>query len=112
MKAWIVRGKDNFCATVVFAETRGKARALAMNTDACEDVEFCDIEVRRKPQIDKYYKEGKKEMEWYDLKDRLALVKECDFRCEDMELYECEVCLAKQYCSLYEDYISESEDTE
>lgn len=29
MKAWIVREKDEFCATVVFAETRGKARAMA-----------------------------------------------------------------------------------
>ena len=25
MKAWLVREKDEFCATVVFAETRGKA---------------------------------------------------------------------------------------
>lgn len=30
MKAWLVRKKDEFCATVVFAETRGKARALAL----------------------------------------------------------------------------------
>ena len=54
MKAWLVKDKDEYYATVVFAETRGKARALAMHTDACEDVDFCDIEVRRKPQIDKY----------------------------------------------------------
>ena len=59
MKAWLVRDKDEFCATVVFAETRGKARALAMHTEVCEDVDFIDIEVRRKPQMDKYYKEGK-----------------------------------------------------
>lgn len=25
MKAWLVKEKDEFCATVVFAETRGKA---------------------------------------------------------------------------------------
>ena len=35
MKAWIVKEKDEFAATVVFAETRGKARMLAMLTDAC-----------------------------------------------------------------------------
>ena len=57
MKAWLVREKDEFCATVVFAETRGKARALAKYTDACEDCDFIDIEVRRVPQMDKYYKE-------------------------------------------------------
>lgn len=28
MKAWLVREKDEFGTTVVFAETRGKARAL------------------------------------------------------------------------------------
>ena len=37
MKAWIAREKDSFMATVVFAETRGKARAIAQYTDACED---------------------------------------------------------------------------
>lgn len=34
MKAWLVREKDEFSATVVFAETRGKARALARATEA------------------------------------------------------------------------------
>ena len=53
MKAWLVREKDEFIATVVFAETRGKAKVVAMRTEACEDVDFCDIEVRRKPQMDK-----------------------------------------------------------
>ena len=55
MKAWLVREKDEFAATVVFAETRGKARALAMSTEACEDANFTDIEVHRKSQMDKYY---------------------------------------------------------
>ena len=68
MKAWLVKVKDEFCATVVFAETRGKARSIAMHTDACEDVDFCDIEVRRLPHIDKYYKEGKTELDWLDKK--------------------------------------------
>ena len=44
MKAWLVREKDEFCATVVFAETRGKARSTALATDCCEDSCFCDIE--------------------------------------------------------------------
>ena len=81
MKAWFVREKDEFLSAVVFAETRGKARALARCTDACEDSNFCDIEVRRLPQMDKYYKEGKLEMDWYNPNDRIALVKECGFQC-------------------------------
>lgn len=47
MKAWLVREKDEFCATVVFADTRGKARAMALNTECCEDADFCSIEVHR-----------------------------------------------------------------
>lgn len=86
MKAWLVRERDGEYATVVFAETRGKARSLAMATDACADADFCDIEVTRKPQLDKYYTDGKKEMDWYEVKDRIALVKDGGFRCAS----ECE----------------------
>ena len=108
MKAWVVRKKEGFCATVVFAETRGKARALALSTDACEDAEFCDIEVRREPQLDKYYVEGKKEMEWENPKDRITLVKECGFTCEYTDWY-CEDCPANEYCEQYQIELEESE---
>lgn len=98
MKAWIVREKDEFCETVVFAETRGKARSIAMQTEICEGADFCNIEVRRIPQMDKYYKEGKTEMDWCDDNDRIALVKECGFYCEDIESCKCDECPAKIYC--------------
>lgn len=113
MKAWLVRQKDSEYATVVFAETRGKARSLAMTTDACEDADFCDIEVSRKPQLDKYYQKGKKEMDWDDDKDRLALVKECGFYCVPLDLKECDRCPAKKYCSEYEaelEYLKDCEE--
>lgn len=70
MKAWLVREKGEFCATVVFAETRGKAKALAQSTDACEDLAFCDIEAYRRPSLDKYYVTGKREMYWFNAEDR------------------------------------------
>lgn len=112
MKAWLVKDKDEFCATVVFAETRGKARSLAQHTEACEDVAFCDIEVRRKPDFDKYYVEGKKEMDWLNSKDRIALVKDGGFVCDPdyWEWEDCESCPAKEYCDKYQDRIAESED--
>ena len=109
MKAWMVKDKDQFCATVVFAETRGKARYLAMHTEACEYVDFCDIEARRRPQLDKYYREGKKEMDWYNSKDRIALVKDGGFVC-DVDYWEredCDTCSAKDYCDRYQDCLSE-----
>ncbi len=109
MKAWLVRKKDRFDATVVFAETRGKARALARQTEACEDVDFCDIEVNRRPQMDKYYRDGKREMDWYNSKDRIALVKDCGFVCDSdyWEREDCDTCSAKEYCDTYQDLINE-----
>lgn len=96
MKAWLIRQKGEFCAEVVFAETRGKARALALHTDSCEDVNFTDIEVHRMKSADKYYKEGKWLLDWDDPKDRIVLVDECGFRCEYIEPYMCEDCSAKE----------------
>lgn len=103
MKAWLVREKDEFFATVVFAETRGKARAIAQLTDACEDCDFCDIEVHRFPQADKYYKDGKMEMDWDNPQDRIALVKECGFYCVSVEYADCEDCSAREFCDFYND---------
>ena len=104
MKAWIVRDNESGSAAVVFAETRGKARSLARATDACCDVDFLDIEVRRVPQMDKYESPEKWEMDWNNANDRIALVKECGFECHSdyFDIGECEVCPAKEYCGRYE----------
>ena len=110
MKAWLVKEKDEFSAAVVFAETRGKARSLAKRTDACADANFCDIEVRRLPDLDKYYKDGKLEMDWYIPQDRIALVKDGNFACDPWEREECERCPAKEYCDPYQDELAEMED--
>ena len=107
MKAWLVREKDEFLATVVFAETRGKARSIARYTNACEDCGFCDIEVHRKPNMDKYYKDGKMELDWEIPQDRIALVKELGFQCAEIEYADCDECSAKGYCDLYKDYAEE-----
>lgn len=111
MKAWIVRNRrDGFYSTVVFAETRGKAKSRALATDCCEDVPYCDLETRRAPQLDKCYKDGKTEMDWYDPKDRLTLVKECGFMCdfETFQVEDCSACSAKAFCDRYTD-VEESE---
>ena len=102
MKAYLVRKRrDEFCATVVFAETAGKAKSIAMTTEACMDTDFCNIEVRRVPSIDRYYKEGKSELDWFNPQDRIVLVKELGFFCENIELDKCEHCSAKDYCYKY-----------
>lgn len=102
MKAWLVRDKYESCsAAVVFAETRGQAKAAAKSTDACEDSDFCDIEARRLPQIDKYYKDGKWEMDWNNYEDRIALVTVAGFVC-DPDYWvsdDCAECPAMEFCS-------------
>lgn len=108
MKAWVVNIKDNFDATVIFAETRGKARNLARYTDACDGAEYCDIEVHRLPKADRHYTEGKTEMEWGNPQDRLTLVKEFGFGCEYADLVKCEYCSAREYCGAYEDYMRDN----
>ena len=114
MKAWLVRGRESSAATIVFAETRGKARSVAMHTETCEDVDFCDIDVTRKRHMDKYYSEGKKEMDWYNAKDRIAMVKDCGFRCDydyfNFDIEDCEVCPAKEYCDTYKGHMEMEEE--
>jgi hypothetical protein len=114
MKAWFVRAKDEVGAEIVFAETRGKAKAEALCTDCCSEARFVDIEVRREPIADKYYKEGKWHLDWDNPQDRLALVKDCGFACDPdyFDVEECERhCSAKEYCYMYRDY-RESEGSE
>lgn len=108
-KAWLVRETGEFQATVVFAETRGKARARAMHTDACEDVDFTNIEVYRLKEADKYYKPGKQELYWCNAEDRIAMVKDCGFTCipDAHCAEECEHCPAKDLC---DDYIEMEEE--
>lgn len=58
-KAYLARIRGEYSAAVVFAETAGKAKALAMHTAACEDADFTAIEVYREKEADKYYQPGK-----------------------------------------------------
>jgi hypothetical protein len=69
MKAYIVRTHGEYAATVVFAESAGKARSVALHTDACNDANFTDIEVHRLNKADSLYR-GKSEMDWFNPKDR------------------------------------------
>lgn len=113
MKAWYCRNRDGQTdySTIVFAESRGKAKAIAQYTDACEDTPFTEIECVRAKTMDKYYR-GLSEMDWYNSQDRIALVKDAGFRCSyelsQIEL-ECDDCPAKEWCERYEPPKEETE---
>ena len=101
LKAWIAQETETWSnATIVFAETRGKARSVAMHTDACEDVSFIEIYIRRVPQMDKYYR-GLSEMDWFDPDDRIAMVRDAGFSCTyelDKSDLDCDKCPACKWC--------------
>jgi hypothetical protein len=109
LKAYSVRDEQSDCdySTVVFAQTRGKARALALSTDACEWAEFKDVRVLRVPELDECYR-GRWEMDWNNPEDRIALVKHgwhCSYEIDDPE---CESCEAKEWCDRYDERKRES----
>lgn len=111
MKAWIIRENNIESCEVVFAETRGKAKAIALYTDTFSECDFCDLRVSRAANIDKYYIDGKRRMDWDHQNDRLALVKEYDFSCADDCFGEfCEDCLSKDYCDRYDKYAEMCQD--
>ena len=91
--------KNETLSTVVFAETAGKARALAQHTNTYKNIKFCDIKTQRIPQINKYYTNSKIEMDWFKMEDRVALVKEAGFRC-DYDSLDCESCPASEWCEI------------
>ena len=104
MKAYKISDLKGYAdySTVVFAETSGKAKAIAITTDAFNDYEFTEISARRVPKLDKYYR-GLDEMDWFDDADRIALVRDAGYSC-DPEWWEgedCTRCPAKQWCERY-----------
>ena len=52
MKAWSVMDYVAECGYIVFAETRGKARADAISCAGMDCSEWLDVEVRRLPDLD------------------------------------------------------------
>lgn len=102
MKAWIVTDEYEEYSTVVFAETRNKARLEAQFTDCCKYMEYIDIRPRRFKEADTMYR-GKSEMDWSDTNDRRFLV-EHGWSCIGLEYDDCKECSAADICEKYLDY--------
>ena len=115
MKAYAVFDKDGWppYSEVVFAETRSKAISTALhNTDlSLEGCDYIDLRARRKPMLDKYYR-GRSAMDWDNDDDRLAMVRDAGYVCDDdfFDPDECAKCAGKDYCSKYEEYQDEERD--
>lgn len=115
MKAYVIKDRTGYCeyVLVVFAETRGKAISIALGTDEFPrcDYDFTQLKATRIHVLDKAYR-GKMWMDWDDPIDRLALVRDVGFHCNEDSFYpdECKRCAAKDYCSRYEEYLDEESD--
>lgn len=110
IKAWRCINAEEFCSTIIFAETAGKARYKAMRSDSIGDsLEFSDIIVRREKVMDKYYR-GLEEMDWFDDRDRVAMVREAGFYCgEYFDPEDCRACPASEWCAQYLEFLKDEE---
>ena len=114
MKAYIAsdRNGDEGTCIVVFAETAGKAKAYTAGTDTFCDYGFTGIRVERNVSLDRFY-HGNPEMDWFDQKDRMAMVHyanmECSSEMSDAEC-RCEECDSRKWCGRYERMHDDEED--
>lgn len=97
MYAYKVLDKDYYYSVVVFAESPSKAKSYALGLGEFCGSNYIDLRAERIKPLDKYYKPDKKYLDWYIDEDRLALVKDAGYRCEDPS-FECKGCIARKYC--------------
>ncbi len=98
-KVWIEQGEGS---TIVFAETRNKAKVIALSCDCCEDAEYIDVCVHRMKELDHLYK-SRSEIDWWDPETRIILVRDFGWSCYEAFISECEYCPAKQFCERFQE---------
>ena len=97
MYAYQVFDCNYYYSVVVFAESPTKAKSYAFYSNELDGSDYTELRARRIKQLDKYYKPNKYCLSWYIDEDRLALVKDGGYRCEDPS-FECKSCIARKYC--------------
>ena len=106
MKAWCVEDINEEHATIVFAKTRNKAKYLETQYDkGLQDYRYNEVRATRVPQADKYAGDKPYVLDFDIDEDRLIMVRDAGFRCSEPEYEDCEKCVAKDYCEVYEDFL-------
>lgn len=106
MKAYTCTNDETGVGVVVFAETRGKAKAIIIHLDEFDYYTFTELRVYREPRLDSQY-QGYSVMDWYNAHDRMALVS-LGWYCIEPRIEECISCIAKDACEWYQDRKEES----
>ena len=111
MKAWKVDTNDcDYGATIVFAETSGKAKAVAFAMCSQFDgLNFTELRARRYKDLDQYYKGEAYPDAWNDDELKLVLVRDHAWFCIDGIDNYCDDCIAKEYCLQWEGIEEEEE---
>lgn len=101
MKAWIGTSKYHAGEVIVFANNRRCAKNIIFEDGIFAEDKFADIRVIRFPLADNQYR-GSPKMDFNNLEDRKFLVKECGYYCDEIIDSECDKCLTKKWCYLFE----------
>ena len=105
IKAWRVEEPYEGSVAVVFAETRNKAKNLAVQYDeGLQDYGYAGVRAIRMPQLDKYAGNNPYVMDFGIDEDRLIMVRDVGVSCFEPEYEDCEKCVAKDYCEVYKDH--------
>ena len=105
MKAWSVNDYNAECGYIVFAETRGKARSLAMGEAGLDTSEWTDVEVRRMKTLD-----GRRTEECVlDWQKDVRIYYEAGWY-ESPDSCSCSHCERHEYQSLPESKVTETSD--
>jgi hypothetical protein len=112
-KAYAVIENSSGIYGIVFAESASKAKYVAFNCyieDLCyNDVYYsfkefvCSCSVKRCKDADEQYR-GHSLMDWFDPLDRLYLVREQGWCCNEETDIDCENCIALEFCSRKEEW--------
>lgn len=100
-KAWICRDEEWCRSEVVFADTRGKAKSYFKAMETFDYFEFCELRPRRLKKLDYLNHPDGYVMDWLKDEDRLPMVRDADFYCNEIDRDDCKECCAKEWCSKY-----------
>jgi len=109
MKAWVVTSESAEVQMIVFAETRGRAKTLALKTDWLEDEDYADIRCKREPKLDAIAKEKGEYIIDGSLEFHARIMRGLGWRAYDGRIDRCEKCGLYEWESVVESYLVETE---
>ena len=102
-KAWCSLNEKWCRPVIVFADTIGKAKSYFMKRDTVGYFNFCNVRPHRIKKLDYLDRPNGYVMNFLKDEDRLPMVRDAGFYCNEVDRQLCEECCAKEWCSAYEE---------